>query len=200
MSPDNSVTVETRAEWRAWLAAHHGRGEGIWLVRYKKASGRPTISTDDYVEEAIAFGWIDSMPKKVDAERHAVWVAPRKPGSNWSALSKRRARRMAAAGLLHPAGEACIIRAKADGSWSALDDVERGVIPTDLSAVLLAHPPAAEHWAAFPKSTQRGILEWIHNAKTAGTRTKRIIQTATLAQVNQRANQWSRRRHQSRGE
>ncbi|PAP77878.1 YdeI/OmpD-associated family protein [Rubrivirga marina] len=190
--PPNHVHPESRAEWRAWLEAHHDRDEGVWLVLYKKATGKPTLTVDEYVSEAIAFGWIDSTPKKVDAERSAVWVAPRKPGSNWSRLSKQRAERMEAAGLMTEAGRAAIDRAQADGTWTILDDVEDLVVPDDLGAALDANPPARAEWDAFPPSARRGILEWIVNAKRDATRAKRIEETARLARVGKRANQWPR--------
>ena len=188
----NRVHPRSRADWRAWPAAHHGRGEGVWLVRTKKAAGGPTLSDDDVVEEAVAFGWIDSVPKKLDAERWMVWVAPRQPGSNWSRLSKERAARMERRGLMAEAGRAAVDRARADGSWSALDDVEDLVVPGDLAAALAARPPARAEWDAFPPSVRRGILEWVLNAKRPATRARRIGETARLAQAGKRANQWPR--------
>ena len=186
------VHALTRADWRAWLEAHHGRDEGVWLVTYKKATGRPTLSTDDVVEEAVAFGWIDSVPKRVDAERSAVYVAPRRPGSNWSRLSKERVARMEAAGQMAEAGRAAVERAQADGTWTALDDVEDLVVPADLAAALDARAPARAEWDAFPRSAKRGILEWIHTAKRDATRARRVDETARLAQAGKRANQWPR--------
>lgn len=191
-APDNSVHPASRAEWRAWLEEHHARDEGVWLVLNKKASGKLRLTPDEIVEEAVAFGWIDSTPRKLDAERSMLWVAPRKPGSNWSRLSKERAGRMEAAGLLTEAGRTVIAAAKADGSWTALDDVENLVVPDDLGAALDARTLAREHWDAFPPSTRRGILEWILNAKREATRAARIEETARLAQQNKRANQWPR--------
>ncbi|MEM6286207.1 MAG: YdeI/OmpD-associated family protein [Bacteroidota bacterium] len=190
--PDNSTHPASRAEWRAWLKTHHTRGEGVWLILNKKASGKPRLTPDEIVEEAVAFGWIDSVPRTLDAERSMLWVAPRKPGSNWSRLSKERAERMLAAGLVSEAGRAVIEAAKADGSWTALDDVENLVVPDDLAAALDAHPPARAHWDAFPRSPRRGILEWILTAKRDATRARRIEETARLAQQNKRANQWPR--------
>lgn len=190
--PKNSTAPLGRAEWRVWLERHHGRGEGVWLVRYKKGSGRPVLTTDEMVEEAIAFGWIDSVPKKLDADRHLVWVAPRQPGSNWSRLSKERAGRMEAAGQMTEAGRRAVEHAQADGSWTALDDVESLVIPDDLGGALDAAPPARAEWDGFPPSTRRGILEWILNAKRDTTRAKRIEETARLAQRGKRPNQWPR--------
>ncbi len=190
--PPDSVHPLSRAEWRAWLAEHHGRDRGVWLVRYKKATGRPTLTTDEVVEEAIAVGWIDSVPKKLDAERSMLWVSPRQPGSNWSRLSKRRAERMEAAGQMTEAGRAAVDRARDDGTWTALDDVEDLVVPADLGAALDARPPARDEWDAFPPSARRGILEWVLNAKRDATRAGRIEETARLAQRGKRANQWPR--------
>ncbi len=189
--PDDRVHVESRAEWRAWLAEHAGRDAGVWLVRFKKGYG-PTLTWNDIVEEAIAFGWIDSVPRRLDDARTQLWVSPRRPGSRWSRLSKQRARRVTEAGQMTAAGQAAIDAAKADGSWTALDDVENLAVPGDLAADLDARPPARQHWDAFPPSVRRGILEWILDAKRDTTRRARIAETAARAQQNERANQWTR--------
>ena len=86
--PENSVQVESRAEWRAWLAANHTCTKGIWLITYKKHPHRPYVSYGDTVEEALCFGWIDSKPNQLDDARTMLWFAPRKPGTGWSALNK----------------------------------------------------------------------------------------------------------------
>ena len=166
-------------------------GRGRLAVRFKKGHG-PTLSWDDVVEEAVAFGWIDSVPRALDDARTMLYVSPRRPGSRWSALSKRRAQRMIDAGAMTPAGQATVDAAQADGSWTALDDVENLVVPDDLAAALADRPPARRHWDAFPPSVRRGILEWILDAKRDATRQKRVEETATRAQRNERANQWPR--------
>ena len=150
------------------------------------------VSYNDAVEEAICFGWVDSLPRKLDEERAMFYFAPRKPRSGWSRVNKERVERMVAAGKMAPAGLDKIEQAKADGSWSKLDDIENLVIPDDLGAAFDAHSPAGEYFEAFPRSIKRGILEWIANAKRPSTREKRIHETATLAQRNERANQWRR--------
>ena len=144
------------------------------------------------VEEAVAFGWIDSVPRKLDAERTMLWVSPRRPGSRWSRLSKERAQRMIDAGQMTPAGQSAIDAAKADGTWTALDDVEHLVVPPDLADALRQRPPARAEWDGFPPSTRRGILEWILTAKRDATRASRIDETARLAALGKRANQWPR--------
>lgn len=191
--PENAVHPMSRAAWRDWLQANHTRDEGVWLIRYKKTTGKPYVDFDEAVEDALCFGWIDSLPRKLDDERTMLYFAPRKAGSNWSALNKTRVEKMIAAGLMTPAGMAKIDAAKADGSWAALDDVEALVIPPDLDAAFDAYPNSRENFTTFPRSTQRGILEWILNAKRPETRAKRVDETARLAADNIRANQWPRR-------
>ena len=189
-APTNSTHPKTRAEWRAWLEQNHGRAEGVWLVTYKKGTGKPRLEYGEAVEEALCFGWVDSKPAKVDAKRSALWFAPRKPGSRWSGPNKERVARLTAAGLMAPAGLAKVEAAKRDGAWSALDAVEALEVPPDLARALAERPPAAENFSAFPRSVKRGILEWIVAARRAETRARRVEETARLAAENKRANQW----------
>lgn len=190
--PQNSVQVESRAEWRGWLAVNHPRPEGIWLITYKKLPGKPYVSYGDTVEEALCFGWIDSKPNRLDAERTMLWFAPRKAGTGWSALNKKRIEAMIAAGLMMPAGLAKIEAAKQDGSWQALDAIERLEIPPDLAVAFAENDIAWANFDAFPRSAKRGILEWIASAKRAETRDRRIAETVALAAQNIRANGWPR--------
>lgn len=189
-TPTNAVHPLTRAEWRTWLQENYTRREGIWLVSYKKASGKPRFDYAEAVEEALCFGWVDSKANKLDEERSLLWFAPRKSRTGWSKINKERVDKLIAAGLMMPAGLAKIEAAQQDGSWNALDGVEALEIPPDLAMALADNPPAADHFAAFPRSVKRGILEWIGNAKRAETRAKRVTETATLAAKNKRANQW----------
>ncbi|MEO1093704.1 MAG: YdeI/OmpD-associated family protein [Cyanobacteria bacterium J06638_28] len=192
-APDNSVHPLTRDEWRHWLAANHDKANNVWLITYKKATGKPTFSYEEAVEEALCFGWIDSLPRKLDHERKMLYFAPRKAGSGWSRPNKERVERLMTGEKMMPAGLDKVDAAKADGSWTALDDIENLVIPEDLAAAFAALPPAAANWEAFPRSVKRGILEWIATAKRATTRAKRIQETAQQAQQNERANQWKGR-------
>lgn len=188
--PNPSVHPLTRSEWRNWLAANHVRATGVWLVSYKKSTGKPRVEYDDAVEEALCFGWVDSKPNKLDAERTLLWFAPRKPRSGWSRPNKQRVERMLRAGLMAEAGLRKVELAKQDGSWSKLDAIEDLAVPEDLAQALLAYSAAEQNFNAFPRSAKRGILEWIANAKTPQTRAKRVVETARLADQNERANQW----------
>lgn len=186
---ENSVHPATRAEWRAWLERNHARPDGVWLVSYKKATGKPRVEYAEAVEEALCFGWIDSKAGTVDEERSILWMSPRKPGTGWSRLNKQRIERLMADGSMAPAGLAKIEAARRDGSWTALDSSEALEVPPDLEQALAAHPDAARHFAAFPPSTRKNILQWIASARRPETRAARVAETARLANENVRANQ-----------
>lgn len=195
MSARPSIDAETihptsLTAWRRWLEHNHGRTAGVWVIGYKKATGKPRIEYDEAVCEALCWGWIDSLPRALDDERSMLWYAPRKPRTNWSALNQRRVARMTAEGRMRPAGLAKVEAAKRDGTWNALDAVEALEIPSDLARALKVAGRARENFDAFPRSTKRGILEWITNAKRPETRAKRIAETARLAANGERANQW----------
>ena len=181
------VEVTSRAQWRGWLAENHQQSVSIWLVTYKKHAGATYLSYDAVVEEALCFGWIDSVPRKLDADRTMLLLSPRRAKSPWSKLNKERVAKMAAAGQMTAAGDAKIEQAKADGSWTFLDDVEALVIPPDLAAALAANGRAKELFEAFSPSSKRGILQWIKTAKRAETRQKRIEKTAAMAAENKKA-------------
>lgn len=186
------VAITSRAEWRNWLQANHATSKGVWLMSYKAATGKPTITYAEGVMEALCFGWIDSKPNKFDDERSLLYYSPRKPRSNWSGLNKTRVAQLIEQGLMTPAGQRMIDLAQKTGTWTALDEVEAVVIPDDLQTALLTKPPAEVNFSAFPKSTKQGILQWILNAKRPETRAKRIAETAALAAQNIRANQFNR--------
>jgi uncharacterized protein YdeI (YjbR/CyaY-like superfamily) len=172
------------------LEQNHTRPDGVWLISFKKATGKPCVEYDEAVEEALCFGWVDSKPNKLDDERSMLWFAPRKPQTGWSKPNKERVARLIQAGLMAPAGLAKVAAAQQDGSWNALDAVEALELPPDLQQALAANTAAQQYWEAFPRSAKRGILEWIANAKKQETRAKRIAETVSLAAENKRANQW----------
>ncbi len=177
-------------EWRDWLRKNHTRTTGIWLVTYKTSTPEKYIPYDAIVEEALAYGWVDSQPRSLDEERSQRLVTPRKPGSNWSRKNKERIEKLSAEHRMTPAGNAVVDAAKADGSWGRLDGVEDLLEPPDLKRKLDRSSAARHYWDAFPRSTRRAILEWIGDAKRAETRNNRIMETARLAAENVRANQW----------
>jgi uncharacterized protein YdeI (YjbR/CyaY-like superfamily) len=183
------VEVRSRAELRAWLEARHRDATSVWLVTWKKPSPWH-VPWPDVVDEALCFGFIDSLPRKLDAERSMLRLSPRSDKSGWSAVNKEKVARLVAEGRMRPAGLAAVARAKANGTWGALDGASALAVPDDLRAALDELPPAADNFAAFPPSVRRAILEWVSSAKRPETRAKRVRETASLARRNVRANQW----------
>ena len=179
--------AETREQWREWLATNHSSAAGVWLVSWKKASGRPILSYDASVEEALAWGWIDTKGMAVDADRSRLAFTPRRSGSGWSRPNKERIARLEASGLMQPAGRAVIDAARADGSWTLLDDVEDLVVPPDLADAFAARPGSRDRWDAFPISPRKQMLLWLVTAKRPETRSSRIEQIADAAAEGRRA-------------
>jgi uncharacterized protein YdeI (YjbR/CyaY-like superfamily) len=116
------LTVADVAAWRSWLAEHHAAG-GVWLVLAKKGTVAPTSLTyADALDEAVAHGWIDGQNRRRDEATYLQRFTPRRTRSNWSQSNVRRVERLTAEGRMHPAGNACVERAKADGRWPELTD------------------------------------------------------------------------------
>lgn len=187
--PINSIHLTTREEWRAWLEQNHTREQGIWVISFKRATGKARIEYEELVEEALCFGWIDGMANTLDDQRSMQWFAPRKPGSTWAKSNKTRVKRLITEGRMTPAGLAKIEAAKQDGSWNTLEAVAQIGVPPDLQAALDATPPAGQFFQNFPPSVKQNILFWISNAKRPETRRKRIEETVRMAAQNKRANQ-----------
>ncbi|WP_231727741.1 MULTISPECIES: YdeI/OmpD-associated family protein [unclassified Rathayibacter] len=182
--------VETREDWRRWLVENHRSERAVWLVSWKKATGRPAVTYDDAVSEALAVGWVDSRPRTLDDERTMLYFTPRKPTSAWSRPNKLRVDRLRSEGAMLPAGEEVIAAAIATGAWTLLDDVDL-VVPPDLADAFAEYENAERNWNAFTRSARRGILEWIVQATRPETRERRVRETARLAESDQRAAQWT---------
>ena len=161
-----------------WLAAHHGQPESVWVVHYRKHVADRYLPMDDLIDALLCWGWVDSLPRKLDADRTMTLCAPRRPASAWSAVNKAKVARLTAEGRMQPAGLARVAVAQANGMWTFLDDVDALIAPPDLVAALAAVPGAAEGYEGWPRSTRRGVLEWIKTAKRPETRAARIDKTA----------------------
>ena len=154
--------MESRSGWRAWLEQHHATSPGVWVVTFKRP--RPEhVSAREVNQEALCFGWIDSQPRALNAERSQLLVTPRKPAGNWSRVNKQRVAGLTAAGLMHEAGLAAVALAKANGRWSALDEVEDLIEPAELAARLDGAADARRHWDACPST-------WLSGPDAAGSR------------------------------
>ena len=182
--------AKTRKEWRKWLEKNHQSEKSVWLIIYHQSSEVKTVYYEEAVEEAICFGWIDSIAHKRDEESKYQFFAQRKPKSNWSKANRERAQKMIDQGLMAPSGQKLIDMAKKTGTWEALVDVQNSIIPEDLQKQLNKNKMALKNFLAFPPSSKRIILEWILNAKKAETREKRIEETVSLAAQNIKANHY----------
>ena len=182
--------AKTQEEWRMWLETNHLVEKAIWLIIYKKNSKIPSVYYPEAVDEALCFGWIDSKPNKRDEESYYQFFSKRNPKSNWSKVNKEKVARLLAQGWIAPAGIDAIEIAKKNGTWTALDDVDKLIVPVDLQKLLDVNKIAKDNWERFPPSSRRGILEWILNAKQATTRQKRISETVALAEKNVKANHY----------
>jgi uncharacterized protein YdeI (YjbR/CyaY-like superfamily) len=175
--------VTSRDDWRAWLKENHDVEQEVWLVYYKKHTGKPRIHYDDAVEEALCFGWIDSIVKKIDAEKYIQKYTPRKQKSIWSEANKKRAERMIKQGRMTEAGLAKIKEAKQNGEWEKGTSREdpKG-IPADLRRALAANKKARQNFEDLAPSCKKQFIWWISTAKMDRTRQRRIKETVRLAQ------------------
>ena len=178
--------VETIEEWRAWLEVNHADPKGVWLVSWKKPTGKPFVPYSDTVDEALCFGWIDSRPNKLDEERALRLFTPRDPKSPWSRINKRKVERLMRDDRMTDSGLSIVNAAKSNGAWTTYDEVEDLTIPPDLASAL--DGSAAAFFQSFPNSAKKNILWWIKTAKKPETRAARIEKTVRLAAQNQMAN------------
>jgi uncharacterized protein YdeI (YjbR/CyaY-like superfamily) len=180
------IQFDDRASWRAWLEANHDTATGVWLVAWRSRSGRVGLEYEAMIEEALCFGWVDGTAGTVDAERRKLYFSPRKPRSGWAATNKARVERLIAEGRMAPAGLAAIERARANGSWTLFDSVERLELPDDLAAALAERPPAAENFQAFPPSVRKQALASLALARRAQTRAQRLRRIVDASAAGER--------------
>jgi len=163
-----------RKTWRSWLSKHHAKAPGVWLVYYKKESGKPRVAYADAVEEALCFGWIDSTMRPLDEERYMQLFTPRKPKSEWSKLNKTRVEQLIKNGLMTPAGLEKINISKANGHWEKIDHVEALTVPSDLAKQLGKSKKATAYFDTLKTTNKKYLLHWLNNAKRVETRAKRV--------------------------
>ena len=180
----------TRKAWRRWLQENHTSSPGIWMIYYKKQSGKRKLEYGEAVEEALCFGWIDSLPRKVDEQRAMLKFTPRKPKSAWSQLNKTRITKLTGEGLMTEAGLSKIEQAKEDGSWDKLTSsdshIDSNSLPVELRKALSKRKEAFENFNSFPPGYRKRFLFWIDSAKQPGTKKARIKQTVRMALANKK--------------
>lgn len=172
--------------WRKWLEKNHLSKQAVWLVFYKKESGKKSLTWSESVDVALCFGWIDSKKIKIDEERSHQFFSKRKPTSTWSKINKQKVECLIANGQMTEEGYKSIETAKQNGSWTILDEVEELIIPKDLIAAFKNKADAKEFFDNFSRSVKKAILQWLVLAKRPETRQKRIAQIVELAEQRQK--------------
>jgi len=176
----------TRKEWRAWLKKNHKKLDEIWLVYFKKGSGKPRVAYDDAVEEALCFGWIDSVIQRIDEEKYAQRFTPRRDGSKWSSLNIKRMKKLIDEGAMTKAG-----LAKFDldllKSKSAMTPRPREVaLPAYLKKAIMKDGEAWEYFSTLAPSHRKNYILWIDSAKREETRQRRISEAISLLKKKQK--------------
>ena len=170
-----TLRVTTRRQWRAWLTTHHTSSPGVWLVFYKAHTGVKSIAYEDAVREALCFGWIDSLVKRLDDDRYVLKITPRKPTSKWSDINRKRWKELEAAGLLTPAGRAA---APTDKTYAPRPVIP--VLPAYIAKAFKANAKAWDFFQTLAPTYRRDFVVWIHIAKRPETRAKRIRESIEL--------------------
>lgn len=175
------IEFKSRAKLRNWLQKNHQSADPFWLVSCKKHIPKYYIPYGEIVEELLCFAWIDSRTRRLDDDRTMLFVGPRKSGSTWSAANKERIEKLIENGLMQSPGLKSVESAKADGSWTFLDDIENLVIPIDLKTALARDPDAKTQFEGFNRAAKKVILLWLKNARRDATRQKRVSEIVRLA-------------------
>jgi uncharacterized protein YdeI (YjbR/CyaY-like superfamily) len=172
LADHSRIHPKTTAEWRRWLRDNHDKTQGVWLVTYRAATGKPRLGYEESIPDALCYGWIDSVNRPLDDERTALLFTPRKARSGWSRTNKVRIARLMKEGLMQPAGLAKIEAAKQDGSWTLLDSVEALEVPEDLRKALGA--AGMRKFEALTPGRRKEHLRNLVTAKRPETRAKRV--------------------------
>lgn len=171
-----TLEVETRAQWRNWLEDHCDSTSEIWLVFWKRHTGIVSITYEDAVEEALCFGWIDSLVRRLDEDRYARKFTPRTPDSRWSTINRRRYEGLKARGLLADRG---LERAPTSKSGDA-PKVSASIIPPYIEKRLREDARAWEYFEQLAPSYRRAYIGWIDSAKREETKEKRLREAVSL--------------------
>jgi uncharacterized protein YdeI (YjbR/CyaY-like superfamily) len=170
----------SRQEWRQWLSENHQSQNSVWLIYYRKKSSQPSISWSEAVDEALCFGWIDSLKKTIDEQSFMQLFSKRKPKSVWSKINKEKIEKLNALGLITEAGYKSVEVAKQNGSWTLLDAAEELTIPDDLKVELDKNSGSKDMFLALSRSARKMHLQWLLLAKRPETRAARIRKIAKL--------------------
>ena len=174
-----TLLVRTLEQWRDWLSEHHSSESEVWLIFHKRHTGAASIAYKDARDEALCFGWVDSLVKRLDDRRYAQKFTPRKADSRWSAVNRKRYAELKAEGRLKPPG---IERPPTDRSYGPrpprLEMPSK--LPAYIQAALKSHPIALRHFEGLPLSQRRRYFAWIESAKREETKLRRLKEAIRL--------------------
>lgn len=175
MQITNPKHFKNRNELRKWLGKNHSKQNVLWILFYKVHTNKKCVRYAEAVEEALCFGWIDGILKRIDDEKHAQRFTPRKSKSIWSKVNKERAKRMIDAGKMTDAGLAKIKEAKKSGWWyNAYTTQDNYIMSAEMKKVLMSDKEAWKNFQSFGKSYQNTYIFWVNYAKREETKLKRI--------------------------
>lgn len=179
-----TLYVQTRQEWRDWLSQHYQTDSEVWLIFYKAHTGQPCIPYEDSVEEALCFGWIDSLIQKIDEQCYGRKFTPRTNTAKWSDLNKRRVAKLIREGRMTEAGLAKIGDSSTLSEEAPVQKLKELVIPPYVEQVLKEHPQAWENFCKMALSYRRIYIGWITDAKKQETIDRRLKEAIQRLEQN----------------
>ena len=184
---DNAIYLPDRESWREWLHENHSNESSIWLIFYKKHTGKPTLTYNDAVEEALCYGWIESLVRRIDDQKHAQKFSPRKATSTWSSSNKKRVELLIEQGLMTEAGLKTVEVAQKNGRWNTLPLAEQPIEMSEaFRAALEDCPPAFEFFHTLAPSYRRNYIVWTASAKKEETRERRVRTAVELLEQHKK--------------
>jgi len=181
MTKPEQFYAESPKAWRKWLEKNHVLAQAVWLIYYRTSSSKPSLTWSQAVDEALCFGWIDSVKKTINSESYMQYFSKRKPNSIWSSINKDKVDQLLKENKMTQAGLDAINTAKENGSWSAYDHVAAMLIPEGFSETLAKHEGASAYFEQLSNSKKKLLLYWIASAKRAETKEKRMLEIAANA-------------------
>jgi uncharacterized protein YdeI (YjbR/CyaY-like superfamily) len=179
------ITAASRDEWRSWLAKHHASETEVWLVYYKKHTGKPSVSYIESVREAICFGWIDGLKKRIDDECYMHRFTPRKPGSKWSPTNIKLAKELIETGLMTDAGWEAFRQGKTYDQ-KFLQEKRQVSLAPEHERALQANAEAWANFNALAPSNRKNYIGWLQGAKKPETREKRLQELIKVLEENKK--------------
>lgn len=179
------VHVDSAEVWRDWLREHYAKPESVWAVTFLKGDEARYVSRFELLDEALCFGWIDGLRRKLD-DRLTMQMFSKRRHQLWTATYRSRVDHLITHGKMEEPGLVAIKQSKTDGTWLSMPDVDALEVPEDLRRALGERGPAGSNFDAFSPSSRRNMLRWVAQAKTEQTRSKRIERIAELAGINQK--------------